>query len=158
MLSPAERSHLIEQIRQFPATLEKAVSQLDAKTLTTPFIEGEWSVAQNVHHTADSHMNSYIRLKLMLTEDQPPLKPYDEQQWANFVDATPADFSLTFQLLHGLHGRWTAVFDSLTEEQWQRTGTHPDLGEITVEYLLQSYAEHCRAHLEQIQRTAAAAS
>lgn len=156
MLTPAERTQQIEQLRRFPAELEALVSPLDAETLTTPYVPGEWTIAQNVHHTADSHMNSYIRLKLILTEEHPPLKPYDETKWALFPDATPADMRLTFELLRGLHGRWTAVFASLTDEQWQRVGYHPDNGEMSAEDLLQSYAAHCQAHLDQIRRVLAA--
>lgn len=157
MLTPEERLPLIEKIRRFPAELEALVAPLGAAQLGTPYLSGEWTVAQNVHHVADSHMNSYIRLKLMLTEERPPLKPYDETKWALFPDATPPNFGDTFQLLRGLHGRWVMVFQSLTEEQWQRVGHHPDMGNVTVEELLQSYAAHGEAHLEQIRRTLAAA-
>jgi hypothetical protein len=153
MLTPTERSKLIEKIRRFPTELEALVAQLSLTQLTTPFLENEWTIAQNVHHTADSHVNSYIRLKLMLTEERPLLKPYDETAWAKFPDATPPDFALTFQLLRGLHGRWVAVFESLDEAQWQRAGYHPVNGEMTVENLLQSYAAHGEAHLNQIRRT-----
>lgn len=156
MLTPTERAVLIEEIRTFPATLEALVAGLSPAQLTTPYLEGEWSIAQNVHHTADSHLNSYIRLKLMLTETRPSLKPYDENAWACFPDATPPDFALTFQLLRGLHGRWVTVFTSLTEPELQRVGYHPDMGDITVEDLLHTYAAHCQAHLDQIRRTLAA--
>ncbi|MBX3058466.1 MAG: DinB family protein [Anaerolineae bacterium] len=156
MLTPEERKQLIERIRRFPAELEALVAGLDPQTLTTPYVPGEWTIAQNVHHTADSHMNSYIRLKLMLTEERPSLKPYDETQWALFPDATPPDFTLTFQLLRGLHGRWATVFAGLTEADWQRVGIHQADGEITVEDLLRNYVAHGQAHLDQIRRVLAA--
>ena len=153
MLTPEERKPYLEIIRTFPETLADLVSDLSEEQLTELYLDGEWSIAQNVHHTADSHMNSYIRLKLMLTEENPTLKPYAEAAWAQFPDATPPDFELTFQLLRGLHGRWLTVFESLTEEQWQRPGYHPENGQICVEDLLTGYAEHCQAHLDQIKRT-----
>lgn len=157
MLTAAERQPLIDKIRNFPQELEALISGLNEEQLTRHFLEGEWSIAQNVHHTADSHLNSYIRLKLMLTEDNPTLKPYDETRWALFADATPPQFDHTFQLLRGLHGRWVTVFESLTEEQWQRPGYHPEIGQICVEDLLTGYADHCSAHLDQIRRTLQAA-
>jgi hypothetical protein len=157
MLTAAERQPLIEKIRDFPEALATLVANFSEEQLTTSFLDQEWTIAQNVHHTADSHMNSYIRLKLMLTEDNPTLKPYDEAAWAHFADATPANLELTFQLLRGLHGRWTAVFESLTEAQWQRSGFHPENGQICVEDLLTGYVAHGEAHLEQIRRTLKAA-
>ena len=89
----------------------------------------------------------------MLTEENPSLKPYDETQWAQFPDATPPDFTYTFQLLRGLHGRWATVFDSLSEDQWRRTGNHLADGQVCVEDMLTGYVAHGDAHLNQIRRT-----
>ena len=70
-----ERHALIENIRHFPAELEALVTGLTAEQLTTPALDGEWTVAQIVHHLPDSHMNSYIRCKMMTTEAVPTLTP-----------------------------------------------------------------------------------
>ncbi|MCZ2099620.1 MAG: DinB family protein [Anaerolineae bacterium] len=126
------------------------------RQLNTAYIPGEWSVRQIVHHLPDSHMNSFIRLKLMLSEDSPTLKPYDQEQWALLpdVDATPIRASLL--ILEGLHERWCSLFESLSEDQWARKGYHPEVGAITVEDLIVTYSDHCDAHYEQIARTLAA--
>lgn len=158
MLTANERQPLIDIIKNFPTDLEALVANLSETQLTAVALEGEWTIAQNVHHTADSHMNSYIRLKLMLTEDNPTLKPYDEAAWAQFTDATPPNFDLTFQLLRGLHGRWATTFENLSEDQWQRTGYHPDNGSVSVEDMLTGYVAHCQAHLDQIRQTLSAAN
>jgi hypothetical protein len=115
-------------------------------------------VAQNVHHLGDSHMNSFIRLKLILTEPNPLLKPYDQDAWAASAEATGADLSDSFALLRGLHARWTHLFASLTDEQWRRTGLHPDYGPMSAIDLLRLYARHGEGHLDQIRRTMAALS
>ena len=67
----------IDVIRSFPSKLEALVSDLTPEELTTAYNAPEWTVAQNIHHLADSHLNSYVRMKLMYTEDNPTLKPYD---------------------------------------------------------------------------------
>ena len=38
---------------------------------TRPYRPDGWTVRQVVHHVADSHMNSFIRFRLALTEDEP---------------------------------------------------------------------------------------
>lgn len=156
MLTAEERQRRIDIIRQFPARLAEVVRGLSDEQLNTAYIPGEWSVRQIVHHVPDSHMNSFIRLKLMLTEDSPTLKPYDQERWALLpdVDGTPIRASLL--ILEGLHERWCNLFESLTEDQWARKGHHPEVGEITVEDLLVTYSDHCDAHYEQITRTLAA--
>ena len=86
-----ERQVLIDKIAALPGQIEALVHGLSNAQLTTHYLPNEWTVAQNVHHLFDSHVNSYIRCKLIATEDNPPLKPYDQDQWANFPDASSAD-------------------------------------------------------------------
>lgn len=150
------REEKIQTIRQFPAKLRALVDGLSAEDLTTRFLPDEWTVAQIVHHCADSHMNSIIRLKLILTEDIPPLKGYYEKQWAMLIDGIQANLEPSLHILEGLHARWVQVWESLTEAQWQRTGIHSEFGEITLDQLLDIYDDHCRTHIEQIEKVLAA--
>ena len=51
-------------------------------------------------------MNALIRLKLALTEDNPTIKPYDENAWATLADMRlPIDVSLA--VIDGLHAAGT---------------------------------------------------
>ncbi len=156
MLSPEERQRRIEIIRQFPARLAELVSGLSDEQLNSEFLPGEWTVRQIVHHLPDSHMNSFIRLKLILTEDHPTLKPYNQETWAllSDVEATPIAASLT--ILRGLHERWCILFDSLSDDQRARSGYHPESGAMTPDDLVVIYSDHCDIHYEQITRTLAA--
>ena len=156
MLDGATRKELIEKIRCLPEQVADLTGELTAEQLTTHFLDGEWSVAQNVHHLADSHMNSYIRLKLILTEDNPTIRPYDQDLWAMTPEANGADLSASLTLLRGLHQRWSELFEGLDDAQWQRTGFHPENGVITPEDLLRAYATHGEGHLDQMKRTLAA--
>jgi hypothetical protein len=156
MLDGATRKELIEKIRCLPQQVADLTRELTTEQLTTHFLDGEWSVAQNVHHLADSHMNSYIRLKLILTEDNPTVCPYDQDLWAVTPEASGANLSASLTLLRGLHQRWSDLFEELDDAQWQRTGFHPENGVITPEDLLRTYAAHGEGHLDQMQRTLAA--
>lgn len=156
MLSTEQRNAYIATLQRFPDVLEALVAGLTDEQLITPYMAGEWTVAQNIHHVMDSHMHSYIRLKLILTEDKPSLKPYNQEDWAILPDATDSDISGSLAAIRGLHVRWAAVFAGLTESQWARVGIHGELGEITPQDLVKYYAEHCEAHLDQITRTLAA--
>lgn len=156
MLNKDQRHALIEKIRQLPAQVEALIAGLSDDQLTTRPLPKEWSVAQNVHHLFDSHANSYIRCKLIASEENPLLKPYDQDQWAAFADASQADVSTSLALLKGLHTRWVRFWQSLPEDAWQRTGTHPEAGVVTLERQLISYSEHGEAHLRQIGEVLAA--
>lgn len=146
----------IERIRRLPVQIERLVADLTVAQLTTHFLEDEWTVAQNVHHLADSHMNSYIRCKLILTEEEPDLTPYDQDRWAALPDARDADVATSLDLLHALHGRWTTFWRTLEPDAWARAGFHPENGHMRLDAILLSYADHGEAHIDQITRTLAA--
>ena len=146
-------SRAIAQLRAFPAQLEALVRPLDTATLLATPLRGEWSVAQNVHHLADSHLHSYMRCKRIATEEYPTIHPYDQDVWAGMSDASMADIDGSLQLLHGLHTRWAHFFSGLATSDWRRAGFHPEVGEITLEMLLDMYVIHGNGHLDQITRT-----
>lgn len=148
---------MIARIAALPQLLEARVCNLSPEQLTTRYMSGEWSVAQNVHHLADSHMNAYVRVKLILTEEGPTFKPYDQDAWAETVDANNAEIGESLQLLRGLHKRWVRLLENLSEEQWLRQGMHPENKRIyTVDDILRTYSGHGEAHIDQINRTLAA--
>jgi hypothetical protein len=155
-MQPSERLQLIDRLGRLPEALAQEVAGLSEVQLLTHFLAHEWNVAQNVHHLADSHMNAYIRMKLLLTEEHPTIKPYDQDQWSEHPDANQPDLTVSLSILRGLHQRWVMLMQGLSEEQWLRTGRHPESGEISVAGLLCSYAEHGEAHIDQIRRTLAA--
>ncbi len=147
------RQQQIDQLRDLPSRVADLVRDLSAAQLTARPIDGEWSIAQNVHHLADSHLNSYVRCKLIATEDRPTLRPYNEAAWGELPDATSADIGDSLALLEHLHARWVNFWQSLGDEAWQRTGYHPgDDRTVTLADQLRLYVEHGEAHVQQIQR------
>ena len=157
MLIPEERQRRIAIIREFPQRLTELVQDLSDVDLNTEYLPGEWTVRQIIHHLPESHMNSFIRLKLILTEDHPLIKPYDQAAWAELADVKLAPILASLTLLTGLHERWAILFECLTDEQRLRTGYHPENGDMTPDDLLVVYSDHCDVHVEQITRTLAAA-
>ena len=138
-------------IAALPVRMREAVRGLSDAQLDTPYRPGGWTVRQVVHHVPDSHMNAFVRLKLALTEDNPTVKPYDEKAFATLPDQRrPIEPSLT--LLDGLHTRWAAVLKTLTPQQFTRPLYHPEIGAITVDYLVQTYGWHSRHHVAHITR------
>lgn len=144
------RADWIQSIAHTPARLRSAIQGLSEPQLDTPYREGGWSVRQVIHHLPDSHMNAYVRFKLALTEDQPTIKPYNEQAWAHLTDssATPIEISLT--LLEALHERWVILLRSLGEADWQKAYLHPEAGRIGLERALGMYAWHGAHHVAHI--------
>jgi uncharacterized damage-inducible protein DinB len=140
----------IGQIAEAPSLLRVAVTGLSDTQLDTPYREGGWTVRQVVHHVPDSHMNSYVRLRLALTEDNPLIKPYDEAKWAELSDASRGPVEVSLALLDALHIRWASLLGSLDESAWTRTFRHPEMGAVTLDRAAALYAWHGRHHAAHI--------
>jgi hypothetical protein len=151
-IGEAERLAWIEDIERLPAELRSAVADLNEEQLSTSYRPGGWTIRQVVHHLPDSHVNSYTRFRLALTEDNPVVKPYAEAAWAELEDAKSAPIELSLTLLDCLHRRWVLLLRSLAEEQFARTFRHPELGELTLAWNLGLYAWHGRHHVAHITR------
>lgn len=138
-------------IEILPQLMEYAVQNLDATQLDTPYRAGGWTIRQLIHHVADSHMNAYIRFKLGLTEDNPTIKPYEEQLWAIMADTFEQPIYISLTLLHALHKRWLSVLKNIKQDEWDRTIVHPASNkQMTLWFLLGMYAWHSRHHLAHI--------
>src|SRR5690348_9376693 len=145
------RKQFLSQIEETPKKLREAVSGLSREQLNTPYRPGGWTVQQVVHHVADSHMNAYTRFKLGLTENNPTIKPYDQEAWANLSDTKKLPVNLSITLLYSLHARWVQIMEDMDESEWQRTVYHPGREmQLTLWDLLKSYAWHSRHHVAHI--------
>ena len=150
-ISAEEMALLIKTIEELPAKLRGAVSNMSEEQLNTPYRDGGWTVRQVVHHLFDSHSNSYTRMKLAMTEDNPAIKPYMEAPWAELEDGKNAPVELGLELLELLHKRWIIFLRSLTEKDLQRTFFHPDNKRSqTIAQTIALYAWHSRHHLSHI--------
>jgi uncharacterized damage-inducible protein DinB len=145
-VAPEMRPLFIDQIASAPTSLRESVRALDDHQLDTPYRPGGWTVRQTVHHVADSHLNSYIRLRLALTEEQPLVKAYDEKKWAELVDARTLPVEISLSLLDTLHQRWVVLLKSMSDGDFARTFRHPEVGLIRLDMNVALYAWHGRHH------------
>jgi uncharacterized damage-inducible protein DinB len=148
--SEADRQEWLADIEDMPSRLWAAVTGLADAQLDTPYRPGGWTVRQVVHHLADSHLNSYVRFRLALTEDEPTIKPYNEKLWAQLSDAQTAPPDLSLTLIEALHQRWVLLLRSLKPQDFARTVKHPELGKVTLEKYLALYAWHGKHHVAHI--------
>jgi len=118
--------------------------------LNTPYREGGWTVRQLIHHVPDSHLNSYVRFKLALTEDEPTIKPYQEDRWAELADSRVTPIETSLSLLDSLHQRWILLLRSFTAADWKKTFRHPEVGVLTLDKTVALYAWHGKHHVAHI--------
>lgn len=145
------RKEWIQILKETPKRLTEAIANLTPEQLNTPYRPNGWTVLQVVHHLADSHMNSFIRFKLALTENEPTIKPYKESLWANLDDSRNVPSDISLQLLEALHKRWVHLLESISENDYKKMFLHPELNKkISLNETLALYAWHSQHHLAHI--------
>jgi hypothetical protein len=149
--TPEILNHYIRNIESFPSRLRTEVEHLTDEQLDTRYRAGGWTIRQVVNHCADSHMNSFTRFKLALTEDTPTIKPYFEARWAELADSKNMPIEPALKILEGLHQRWVVILKSLTKEELEKKYIHPEQGkELRLDGTIGLYAWHCNHHLAHI--------
>ncbi len=150
-VTPELRNGFIQTIADLPEKLKSATSDLSDEQLDTPYRPEGWTVRQTVHHVADSHLNSFIRFKLALTEDAPTIRPYYEDRWAELADSKmPIDVSM--KIIEGIHLRWANLLNSMSDEDFKKLLIHPESGEWTLEKMLGLYDWHSKHHTAHIMK------
>jgi hypothetical protein len=142
----------IADLEAFPALLRGRAETLSQADLERIYRPGGWTVRQVIHHLADSHLNSYTRFKLALTEDRPVIKPYFEERWAELPDGKGAPIGLSLDILAGVHARLVTLLHTLDETAFNRAFHHPESRRDV--YLFENvgiYAWHGRHHLAHIE-------
>ena len=142
----------ISEIENFPSLVKFEIQNLEEKDLQLRYRPEGWTITQVVHHCADSHINSYMRFKLALTENVPTIKPYEESLWADLSDNNLSPF-VSLKLLDALHEKWVYILKSLSEEDLNKEFIHPDQSEkISLKENISIYSWHCRHHLAHIRQ------
>ncbi len=153
-VTPEDRKQWIAVLADFPLQLRNTVIELTDEQLDTSYRPGGWTIRQVIHHVADSHLNAYIRFKLALTEDNPTVRPYDENLWAALGDAKYSPIEASLQIIEGLHKRFVQALNEMEETQFKRTYFHPQSRKtFTLEFLVALYSWHSTHHLSHISST-----
>lgn len=143
------RNSFIRTIEKLPTELTKALDGLTEEQLGTEYRPEGWTVRQVVHHIADSHVNSFCRFKLALTEDFPTIRGYYEDRWAELPDSEmPVGVSL--KIIDGIHNRWAKLLRSMSDEEFGRELNHPESGKWKLEKMLGLYDWHSKHHTAHI--------
>jgi uncharacterized damage-inducible protein DinB len=149
-ISAADRARLIDEVVACPGQLRQAVKGLSDAQLDTPYRPEGWTLRQVVHHVPDSHMNCYIRFMLAATEDNPTIRVYEEQLWAELPEAKSGPIEMSQVLLDAVHVRWVARLRNMKDADFARAFVHPQLGVMPLDKALALYAWHGKHHIAHV--------
>lgn len=155
-MDPRTRRQLVQKYKEGYQTVAEAVDGASDVELDARPAPEKWSAREIVHHLADSEMTSAIRLRLLLVEDRPAIKGYDEAEFARklYYDRPIA---ASLDAFRAARQTTAELLDRMTEAEWEREGTHTAHGRYAVEDWLRIYADHAHNHADQIRRARASA-
>lgn len=154
-MDAARRSELIARYREGPVVVEEVVSGLGDEDLDHAPAAGGWSAREVIHHLADSEMTSAVRLRTLLAEDSPVIRGYDQEEFARRLHYDSRSTGPSLAALRATRESTATILDRLTDEDWDRSGTHTESGRYSVEMWLEIYASHAHDHADQIARSVA---
>ena len=141
----------ISDIKNFPNKVIIETENLSKQELNYKYRLKGWTIKQVIGHCVDSHLNSFIRFKLALTENNPTIRPYNETKWAELPDTLNYDVFENLELLKNIHKRWVYLLENLSKTDLNKTFIHPDGNEvISLKENITIYAWHCNHHLAHI--------
>jgi hypothetical protein len=155
-MQPAERDQLIAQYQDGYRAVSEALLKATPAELDARPGPGKWSAREIVHHLADSEMTAAVRLRLLLAEDRPAIKGYDQDRFAGRLHyERPYEASL--ELFRAARASTAELMGCLSEADWLREGTHSEMGRFGLDTWLTIYGPHAHRHADQIRVARSAA-
>jgi len=151
-MKPDERQQLIAQYKGGYDEVLKNLADFPRESLTAHPIAVKLSAAEIVHHLADSETTSALRLRRLLVEDHPLIQGYDQDQYAAKLHYNERDLAPALEAFRCARETTAQLLDLMTEEDWEREGTHSESGSYTTQDWLRIYAAHAHNHAAQIGR------
>lgn len=150
-----DRNRRSELIDRYAAGYDEVVRALDGfpdGALTAHPIAGKWSAAEIIHHLADSEMTSAIRLRRLLTDENPVIQGYDQDLFASVFKYNEREIAPSLDAFRAARETTVQILRRMSDDEWNRKGTHTESGEYSVDDWLEIYAAHAHGHADQIRR------
>ena len=141
-----------EVLHATPAALQRTLDERTPEQIRTPEAPGKWAVRDVIQHLADSDLVWGYRVRLVLSQDRPPLTGYDQDAWASRLGYTGSDPDEAFDASRVLRRPNLRLVERASPEDLRRAGVHAERGDESLEHMIRLYAGHDILHLRQIER------
>src|SRR5918995_3794248 len=148
----------VDVLSELMPWITERIRTVDQRILRVPEAPGKWSVIEVLQHLADSDLVFGFRLRMILTEEKPPIQAYDQDAWARTFKYRDVPLELTLGQLDSLRAANVHVLRQVSPEQLERVGLHSERGPESAGFLLQLMAGHDLVHRRQVDRILAAVS
>ena len=128
--------------------LAQAIRGLSAAERNAFPVPNTWSIQQIVMHMMDSDLIAADRMKRVIAEDRPTLVGYNETAFAKNLPYAELDADVACDIFANNRRLMGEILRRLPDAAFERVGLHSETGEITLAYLVKTYAGHLDHHMQ----------
>lgn len=148
---PASVRDAFEAYVAGPSRLRQALDGVDQVALNQRPVGSDWSIRDVIIHLSDAELVRGERIRRVIAEEQPELRPFDQDQWKRRLAYLWRDVELALSLVELLCHTNAELVRQLDAAGWERWGLYPEQGRVTVGDLIRMGAEHFEEHFRQVE-------
>jgi hypothetical protein len=141
----------VSDIYTFPKRMKLLAENMSDSQLSISAYENEQTLKQFINSSSDFVINSYVQLKLALTEAEPVIRPYYKDRWAVLPDNKAASIDISLNLIEDIHKRLMILLRNLKKDDLDRKYFDPsDNKTYTIKKFLETYMHRCNQYIIKI--------
>jgi hypothetical protein len=152
----SQLADLLERFRRGGELLAMSTTGAAGPELDFKPAENRLSVRQIVCHLADAEIVGAMRLRQIIAEENPTLQYFDDEAWAEKLDYHKRKISHALENFRRLRTENHELLKDLPDSAFARTGTHSKDGPMSLQAVIDWYAQHLESHVGEIKATRAA--
>jgi hypothetical protein len=142
---------MLDDYRELMDLLARAPGQLrEAALAAGEPPAGEWGADEISAHIAAGEFFYLDRLNQLLNQNNPYLHSFAAAADARMQELMAQDRAANLAEYGNLRGETVSLLMGMTLVDWQRTGMHQTLGEISIEDVVEEMIDHDADHLAQL--------
>lgn len=145
---------LISEYARGPERIAEVVIGLPEQTLRRRPAPDAWSIYEIVVHLADAEIVGSDRIRRALADDDARLSAFDESAWGDRLYYHDRDLAVSLDTFRALRRANADLLHRLTEDEWNRTGTHTTNGKMSLRDIVRAYVNHVEYHMRQFENLA----
>jgi hypothetical protein len=142
---------LLEHFRRGPELLAVILTGVYGAEEDFSPEQGKWSARLITAHLADAELLLAHRMRQVIAERNPTLVGIDQDAWARNLDYAQRKPKQSLETFRRLRAENYELLKDLPETTFEHTGTHTQLGPMTLRKLVENAVAHVENHAKQLQ-------
>lgn len=139
---PEKRKAKINSFGNGYKRLLEATEAVPEKALFYRSRRDVWNINEMVIHVADLEAVAYVNFRRAVAEPTEGILAFDKDLWAESLEYYGQPFDASMKLFRLLRASNYLLLKNISQDIWLHTVNYPDVGQISLEDLLDMYEQH----------------